>query len=97
MARGQKSEVGETRTAPNGYHYTRTDAGWELTHRLIIEDRLGRKLTPEERVRFVDGDRSNRDPDNLVVYEIREASRNRKRARIEARIEELQAQLNELD
>lgn len=96
MARGKKSKVGDTRWSANGYHYTRTEVGWELTHRLIAEDKLGRVLTPEERARFLDGDRTNLDPDNIDVYEIRQASKEKKRARLEARIEELQAQLEEL-
>ena len=97
MARGKRSAVGDTRISKNGYHYTRTRTGWELTHRLIASDKVGRELTPEERVRFRDGDRSNLDPDNIEVYEIRQSSREKKRARLEARIEELQAQLEELD
>lgn len=98
MARGRKSETGETRTAANGYHYTRTDKGWELTHRLLAGRQLGRPLEFDERVRFIDGDRSNyADPDNLSVYKVREASVAKKRARIEARIEELQAQLDDLE
>jgi len=96
MARGKKSKIGDTRISANGYHYTRTRTGWTLTHRLVAEDKIGRTLTPEERVRFLDGDRTNLNPDNLDVYEIKQASREKKRARIEARIEELQAQLNEL-
>lgn len=97
MARGKKSKVGDTRVSPNGYHYTRTKTGWELTHRLVASKQLGRDLSPEERVRFRDGDRSNRHPDNLEVYRIKEASTERKRARIQARIDELQAQLESLD
>lgn len=95
--RGKKSKVGDTRVSANGYHYTRTKVGWQLTHRLVARDKLGRDLTPEERVRFLDGDRSNYNPDNLEVYEIKESSKEKRRARIEARIEELQAQLGELD
>ncbi len=98
MTRGQKSEIGDTRVAPNGYHYTRTAKGWELTHRLVAERRLGRSLEYNERVRYIDGDRSNyADPDNLAVYRVREASTAKRKARIEARIEELQAQLLELE
>lgn len=96
MARGRKSKIGDTRVSANGYHYTRTKTGWELTHRLVAANKIGRSLSPEERARFIDGDRSNLSPDNIEVYEIRQASKERKRARIEARIEELQAQLEEL-
>ena len=98
MTRGRKSKPGDTRTAANGYHYTRTGEGWKLTHRLSAELKLGRPLAYDERVRFIDGDRSNyADPDNIHIYKVREASVAKKRARIEARIDELQAQLNELD
>ena len=96
--RGQKSKEGDTRTSPNGYHYTRTKSGWELTHRLTASRKLGRELSYDERVRFVDGDRSNfNDPGNIHVYKVREASVAKKRARIETRMEELQAQLDELE
>jgi hypothetical protein len=98
MVRGRSSKVGDTRIAANGYHYTRTDDGWTLTHRIVAERKIGRALSYDERVRFIDGDRSNfRDPDNLDVYQVREASVEKRKARIAARIDELQAQLAELD
>ena len=97
MTRGTKSEVGDTRVAPNGYKYTRTEEKWELTHRLVAEARLGRKLRYNERVRFKDKNRANLDPHNIQVFEAQEASAAKRRARIEARIDELQAQLNELE
>lgn len=98
MTRGRKSKTGDTRIAPNGYHYTRTASGWELTHRITAEQKLGRPLAYDERVRYVDGNRSNfDDPDNLAVYKVREASTAKRKARIEARIEELQSQLSELE
>jgi len=98
VVRGKKSEVGDTRVSPNGYHYTRTATGWELTHRLVVQRKLGRDLQYDERVRFLDGDRSNySDPDNLEVFTVAKGSNNKRRARIEARIEELQAQLEDLE
>jgi len=96
--RGKKSEVGDTRVAPNGYHYTRTTNGWELTHRLVVQRKLGRDLQYDERVRFLDGDRSNyEDPDNLEVFTVAKGSNNKRRARLEARRDEIDAQLAELD
>lgn len=97
MVRGRKSKVGDTRVSKNGYHYTRTKNGWELTHRLVAAKQLGRDLTPEERIRFTDGDRTNLDPDNIEVYEVRKQSIEKRKARIQSRIDELQAELNELD
>ena len=98
MARGQKAKVGDTRTAPNGYHYTRTKTGWVLTHRITAERKLGRPLAENERVRFIDGDRSNfRDPDNLDIYEVRKGSVAKRRAQLEARKEAIEAELAELE
>ena len=98
MTRGKKSEIGDTRTSPNGYHYTKTATGWELTHRLTAQRRLGRELRFDERVRFADGNRSNyTDPDNLDVYKVREPTRAKRKARIETKIDDLQGQLRELE
>ena len=94
--RGRKSEIGQTRTAPNGYHYTRTARGWKLTHRLVAERSLGRALSQNERVRFRDGDRTNLHDENLEVYKVGSSSIAKRRAHLENKIEELQAQLKEL-
>jgi hypothetical protein len=98
MARGKKAKIGDTRTSPNGYHYTRTSEGWILTHRITAERKLGRRLTSTERIRFLDGNRRNfSDPNNIDVYQVRKGSDAKRRARIEARIESLQAELAELE
>lgn len=97
MPRGKKAEVGDTRTAPNGYHYTRTESGWRLTHHIIAEESLGRRMETSERAVFHDGDRTNLDPSNIVVKPKGRSSSDARRARLEARIEELQAELAELD
>jgi hypothetical protein len=95
--RGRTSKVGDTRIAPNGYHYTRTREGWTLTHRLVVERQLQRQIGSDERVRFRDGNRSNLSPENLEVYKVGSSTRDKRRARLQAKIEELQAQLRELD
>lgn len=95
--RGRKSKVGDTRVSANGYHYTRTAVGWELTHRLLAAKELGRPLGPDDRVAFKDGNRTNVTPENLAITEVGKTSLEKKRARLEARIEELQHQLDELN
>lgn len=96
--RGRKSKIGDTRVAPNGYHYTRTKNGWELTHRLVAEKKIGRPLAHDERVRFLDKDRSNyNDPDNLDVFVVAKGSNAKRRARLEARRDEIQAEIDALD
>lgn len=92
--RGSRSEVGATKVAKNGYHYTKTEDRWRLTHHIIAEENLGRKLTADERVVFIDGDRTNLDLDNISVRRKNTASLRRKEAQLATRIEELQAELD---
>jgi hypothetical protein len=96
MSRGKASKVGDTKVSPNGYHYTRMPDGWQLTGRVIAAEKLGRALKSNERVRFLDGNQLNLDPDNIEVRETKVTNGTRK-ARLEARIEELQAKLAELE
>jgi len=95
--RGRKAEIGDTRWSANGYHYTRTEGGWELTHRLLCERDLKRSLRSNERVRFRDGDKRNLDISNLEVRTVGESTRAASRARLESKIEDLQAQLGEVN
>ena len=96
MSRGKPSKVGDTKVSPNGYHYTRIETGWELTGRVIGAQKLGRALRSNERIRFIDGNQLNLVPENVEVREVK-TTPGAKRARLEARIEELQAQLAELE
>lgn len=96
MTRGKPSEVGATKVSGNGYHYTRTPNGWELTGRYIGAQKLGRALRSNERIKFLDGNQLNLDPDNIEVREVKTTS-GTKKAQLEARIEELQAKLAELE
>lgn len=93
MTRGTKSVVGETMVSKNGYHHTRDATGWVATHRLVAEQNLGRPLEPNERVAFIDGNRSNLDPSNIVVTTKRTASIRKQIARHKAKIKDLQAQV----
>lgn len=96
MTRGQKANVGDTSINANGYHNTRVEEGWRLTHHIIMEETLGRKLRPNERVVFKDGKRDNLDPSNIVVSTSARGSLRRKKAQLEERIRELQAQLDDV-
>jgi hypothetical protein len=97
VPRGTQAKVGDTNVAPNGYHYTRTEGGWVLTHRLIAEKNLGRPLEKNERIRYKDGDRSNLDPSNIqVLTKVGGKSKAAKLASLDARIADLKAQREEL-
>lgn len=95
--RGQKSGVGDERVAENGYHYTKTETKWTLTHHLIAEQALGRKLDPDERVSFKDGKRDNLDPDNIQVSKKARGSLRRRKAQLEARLAEIQGEIDQIN
>ena len=63
---------------------------------MLIEKDMGRDLRNNERIKFLDGDRKNLDLSNLVVYQVRQKTRQRRMSRLESRIEELQVELEEL-
>lgn len=97
MPKGVASEVGATRWSQNGYHYTRTEKGWILTHYLLAEQKLGRPLDEDERCRFSDGNRKNLKLSNIEIIKKGKSSLRRRKASIETRIEELQAELEEIN
>lgn len=90
MTRGAPSVVGETRIAQNGYHYTKTDIGWQLTHRMMMEAYLGRPLDHDEQVRFKDKDKTNLKLSNLEVVKTKTATLRKQLAEIDQKIAELQ-------
>ena len=98
--RGQTVDVGATRVSANGYQYTKVanegsgKAGWRLTHHLLAEEKLGRPLKADERVSFIKG--KTLSIDNIRIDKKGRLSHKRRIAQIEARIEELQAELKQL-
>jgi hypothetical protein len=96
MPRGTTSDIGTERVAPNGYRYRKTEWGWELVHRLLAEEKLGRCLHQNEYATFVDGDKTNFDPANIEVRIRGRSSLRRRLALIEARIEEYTAVRDDL-
>lgn len=95
MPRGVVSKDGDTNTAVNGYHYTRQNGKYRLTHHIIAEATLGRPIASDETVSFRDGNRKNLDPSNIEVTK-RRTSRRGRIAALEARIMELVAQRDKL-
>lgn len=100
MARGRVAEVGATRVAKNGYHYTKTeDRGWVLTHWLTAERLLGRRLGEHEMVKFKEP-KFKKDPtniDGIIVIKKRTTSLRKRKALIEARIVELKGELEAIN
>lgn len=98
MARGQRSEVGDTTVSANGYNYTRTESGWRLTHHLIAEAALGRPIdTAIETIRFKDGDKTNLDPENILVTPKKTESASKRLAKLISQRAEIDAEIKELE
>ena len=97
MARGKAAVDGATRTAPNGYHYTKEGGKWRLTHHIWAEHYLKRPLRDGERVEFVGKDKTDFSEDNIRVVVQGRGSLRRRKAQLEARIKELQAELEEVE
>ena len=49
-------------------HHLANGHGYVREHRLVAEQKLGRRLTSDEVVHHLDDDPANNDPDNLRVY-----------------------------
>lgn len=97
MARGSAAVDGATNVAKNGYHYTKVDGKWRLTHHILAEKMLGRALLPDERVSFANGKKTDLREDNLIVAKKGTTSLRRRKAQLEARIQELQAELSHVE
>lgn len=52
----------------SGYVRIKTDLGWMYEHRYVMEQRLGRRLLPEESVHHVNGDRGDNQEGNLELW-----------------------------
>lgn len=97
--RGKAAKPGDEYTAPNGYTYVKVvGRSWVLKHWLVKEAELGRQINSKtERVIFLNGDRTDLRPENIEVRPKANGSTGKRRAQLEERIRELQAQLDELD
>lgn len=93
MGRGKTAEVGDTRVAQNGYHYTKTETGWRLTHHLTAEKKLGRPLAENEIVKLKDKMQPYVEH-NVEVIVKRTSSMRKRKAVLEAKIADLQAELD---
>jgi hypothetical protein len=93
MPRGVAAKDGDTNVSANGYHYTRQNGKFRLTHHIIAEEKLGRPINTEtEVVRFKDKDKTNLSPDNIEAIPKGTTSVRARLARVEAQIAELTAQ-----
>lgn len=96
MARGAPSPIGTVRVSQNGYHYTKTEDCWRLTHHIIAEEALGRPLHANERATFIDGDKTNLKPGNIRVVFKSAASIKKRILEIDLKMGELQYEKQQL-
>jgi len=97
VPRGKAAPEGATYVSQNGYEYTKRGGKFTATHILRIEEHLGRSLRPSERVKFKDGNKQNLSIENLEVVIKGSASLATQRARLVARRDELNAQIQDID
>lgn len=98
MPRGILAKDGDTNVNKNGYHHTRQNGKWRLTHHIVAEEKLGRPVdTATEVIRFVDSDRTNLDPDNIEVIPKGKHTVRKRLAEVRAKIAELQALEKDLE
>lgn len=65
---GISRPIGDKRKhAQSGYIFIKTEKGWVQEHRLIMEQRIGRELRPDEAVHHIDGDIENNSDNNLAL------------------------------
>src|ERR1700744_1143440 len=98
MPRGQLATPGTETINQNGYVQVKTEKrGWVAKHTLMMEEHIGRELRPNEFVKFKDNDRKNLVLSNLELRTRGDSKSPAARlAAVEARIEELQAEAEEL-
>jgi hypothetical protein len=92
VTRGKPAEEGELKVAQNGYTYKKVGNRWKLLHHVIAEEKLGREIAPDEMVCFIDKNRNNLAPKNILVKKRNKGLRQRKEA-LEAQIIRLQEEL----
>lgn len=75
MQSGGVQPSGATRTHTSGYLLEKVGNQWVMQHRLVMEQFLGRKLLPRERVHHRNGKRDDNRVQNLEIWTLRGANK----------------------
>jgi hypothetical protein len=67
LRRGERDAAGSRITTSGYVEFTRGIHKGRSVHVVVMEERIGRRLLPDECVHHVDGDRSNNDPNSLAL------------------------------
>jgi ribosomal protein L17 len=99
MRRGSEVPNGTLIRLPNGYYNRKTDEGWILVHRAVMQEHLGRPLLPSERVYFTNpsADKANPQLEDLEVRIVKRRTIEAKRKRLAVLRAETEQLLKEID
>ena len=68
QGQGKSHPEGTTINHSAGYIQQKRDGVWVMQHRLVMEQVIGRPLTPDERVHHRNGKRDDNRPENLELW-----------------------------
>ena len=71
--RGQWIENGILKKELSGYVFVRVGATWEAEHRLIVEEKIKRRLTENEVIHHISLQKQDNRISNLMVFENQKA------------------------
>lgn len=65
---GKNYKIGSKKILNTGYMLVKTVSGWIPEHRIVMEEKIGRKLSTGESVHHINGIKHDNRPENLELW-----------------------------